>query len=233
MSEKHNVWMSVSDLMTGLMIIFLFIAVAYMKQVRENQAVLTDYVDTRNKLHEKLEDEFRNRPADWQLVIGKDLSMKFNNPEVLFAIGSSELTPKFKEILDEFLPKYIDILIQDTLRHRIKEIRIEGHTDNLRFSGSNNDPFIDNARLSQQRSLAVLKYLREMPIIQKYTPEQQRMLEYWFTANGLSYGKALDQNGEYTFISGKAIDKNLSRRVEFRIVTNGDEILENFVNQNK
>ena len=53
MSEKHNVWMSVSDLMTGLMIIFLFIAVAYMKQVRENQAVLTDYVDTRNKLHEK------------------------------------------------------------------------------------------------------------------------------------------------------------------------------------
>lgn len=233
MSEKHNVWMSVSDLMTGLMIIFLFIAVAYMKQVRENQAVLTDYVDTRNKLHEKLEDEFRNRPADWQLVIGKDLSMKFNNPEVLFAIGSSELTPEFKEILDEFLPKYIDILIQDTLRHRIKEIRIEGHTDNLRFSGSNNDPFIDNARLSQQRSLAVLKYLREMPIIQKYTPEQQRMLEYWFTANGLSYGKALDTNGEYTFISGKAIDKNLSRRVEFRIVTNGDEILENFVNQNK
>ena len=56
MSEKHNVWMSVSDLMTGLMIIFLFIAVAYMKQVQINQTVLTDYVDTRNKLHEKLED---------------------------------------------------------------------------------------------------------------------------------------------------------------------------------
>lgn len=55
----------------------------------------------------------------------------------------------------------------------------------------------------------------------------------WVPANGLSYGKALDKNGEYTFISGKAIDKNLSRRVEFRVVTNGDEILENFVNQNK
>ena len=32
---KHNIWMSVSDLMTGLMVIFLFIAIAYMKQVNE------------------------------------------------------------------------------------------------------------------------------------------------------------------------------------------------------
>lgn len=233
MASKHNVWMSVSDLMTGLMIIFLFIAIAYMRQVQENQTVLTDYVETRNKLHDKLQSEFKDRPEDWQLVIGKDLSMKFNNPEVLFATGSAELTPKFKSILDEFLPKYIDILINDSLCTRIKEIRIEGHTDDVKFAGSNTDPFIDNARLSQQRSLAVLTYLRQMPALKKYTPDQQKMLEYWFTANGLSYGKSLDKDGEYTFISKQPIDRNLSRRVEFRIVTNGDEVLENFVNKNK
>ena len=233
MASKHNVWMSVSDLMTGLMIIFLFIAIAYMRQVQENQTVLTDYVETRNKLHRKLQSEFKDRPEDWQLVIGKDLSMKFNNPEVLFATGSAELTPKFKSILDEFLPKYIDILINDSLCTRIKEIRIEGHTDDVKFAGSNTDPFIDNARLSQQRSLAVLTYLRQMPALKKYTPDQQKMLEYWFTANGLSYGKSLDKDGEYTFISKQPIDRNLSRRVEFRIVTNGDEVLENFVNKNK
>ena len=233
MASKHNVWMSVSDLMTGLMIIFLFIGIAYMRQVQENQTVLTDYVETRNKLHRKLQSEFKDRPEDWQLVIGKDLSMKFNNPEVLFATGSAELTPKFKSILDEFLPKYIDILINDSLCTRIKEIRIEGHTDDVKFAGSNTDPFIDNARLSQQRSLAVLTYLRQMPALKKYTPDQQKMLEYWFTANGLSYGKSLDKDGEYTFISKQPIDRNLSRRVEFRIVTNGDEVLENFVNKNK
>ena len=233
MASKHNVWMSVSDLMTGLMIIFLFIAIAYMRQVQENQTVLTDYVETRSKLHDKLQSEFKDRPDDWQLVIGKDLSMKFNNPEVLFATGSAELTPKFKSILDEFLPKYIDILINDSLCTRIKEIRIEGHTDDVKFAGSNTDPFIDNARLSQQRSLAVLTYLRQMPALKKYTPDQQKMLEYWFTANGLSYGKSLDKDGEYTFISKQPIDRNLSRRVEFRIVTNGDEVLENFVNKNK
>ena len=51
---KHNIWMSVSDLMTGLMVIFLFVAIAYMLKVRENQNVLTDYVETRQHLHEKL-----------------------------------------------------------------------------------------------------------------------------------------------------------------------------------
>lgn len=136
-------------------------------------------------------------------------------------------------ILDEFIPRYIDILVQDTLRKRIREIRIEGHTDDLKFANSPNDPFIDNARLSQQRSLSVLKYLREMPAIKDYSPEQQKMLEFWFTANGLSYGKALDANGEYTYISGKPIDRELSRRVEFRIVTDGDKVLESFVEKNK
>lgn len=51
--------MSVSDLMTGLMVIFLFIAVAYMIQVKENQNVLTDYVETKTKLHDKLVSEFK------------------------------------------------------------------------------------------------------------------------------------------------------------------------------
>ena len=96
--------MSVSDLMTGLMVIFLFIAVAYMSRVQQNQNVLTDYVDTKEELHNKLVQEFAGDTLKWQMAIGKDLSMKFNNPTVLFARGSWALTPDFKQILDEFLP---------------------------------------------------------------------------------------------------------------------------------
>lgn len=72
-----------------------------------------------------------------------------------------------------------------------------------------------------------------MEVFERYTQEQQRLLEFWFTANGLSYGKSLDSNGDYTITTGKEIDKEKSRRVEFRIVTSGDDILENFVNKNK
>ena len=90
-----------------------------------------------------------------------------------------------------------------------------------------------NVILSQQRALSVLRYFRSLPAFEKYTDEQKRLLEYWFTANGLSYGKSLDKDGEYTIKSRKRINQKMSRRVEFRIVTSGDEILENFVNKNK
>lgn len=231
--SKLNVWMSVSDLMTGLMIIFLFIAIAYISRVKSNQSVLTDYVETRSQLHDKLVNEFEGDTLKWQMAIGKDLSMKFNNPTVLFTLGSYELTPGFKAILDDFLPRYFDILLNDSLRSRIKEVRIEGHTDDVPFPSVDPDPYIANVILSQQRALSVLRYFRQMPAYKHYSPQQRRLLEFWFTSNGLSYGKSLDNEGEYTLVSGKEISRERSRRVEFRIVTIGDEILENFVNKNK
>ena len=109
--KRHNVWMSVSDLMTGLMVIFLFIAIAYISRVQSNQTVLTDYVETKQKLHEKLVKEFEGDTLKWQMAIGKDLSMKFNNPTVLFKQGSWDLTPQFQAILDDFLPRYFEILL--------------------------------------------------------------------------------------------------------------------------
>lgn len=229
---KPNVWLSVSDLMTGLMIIFLFVAIAYISRVQKNQSVLTDYVETKNEMHDKLVKEFAGDTLKWQMAIGKDLTMKFKEPTVLFATGSYELTPRFKEILNEFLPRYFNILLNDSLSNRIQEIRIEGHTDDVPIPRYDLDPYIANAMLSQQRALSVVRYFRSMQAFKNYTPEQQHQIEFWLTANGLSYGKALDSNGSYTQQSGKPIDKDLSRRVEFRIVTSGDEVLENFVKQN-
>ena len=211
------------------MVIFLFVAIAYMIQVQKNQSAMTEYVETKQKLHEKLVREFAADTARWRMVVGKDLSMKFKEPEVLFKLGSGTLEPKFKEILDEFIPRYLDILLNDTLRTKIQEIRIEGHTDTLRMVKFGQDSYLSNILLSQERAYNVLRYIREMSSFQKYTKEQKKMLDYWFTANGLSYGKALDAEGDYAFRTGKPIDMEMSRRVEFRIVTNGDSILESFV----
>lgn len=230
--SKPNVWLSVSDLMTGLMVIFLFVAIAYISRVQKNQSVLTDYVETKNELHDKLVKEFAGDTLKWQMAIGKDLTMKFKEPTVLFATGSYELTPRFKQILDEFLPRYFDILLNDSLRSNIQEIRIEGHTDDVPIPKYDTDPYIANARLSQERALSVLKYFRSMKVFQDYSEKDKQLLEFWFTANGLSYGKALDDKGDFIIFSSNPIDRDHSRRVEFRIVTSGDEILENFVNKN-
>ena len=76
--------MSVSDLMTALLVIFLFIAVAYMSRVEQNQSVLTDYIDTKQQLHSRLVAEFAGDTLKWKMAIGRDLTMKFNDPKVLF-----------------------------------------------------------------------------------------------------------------------------------------------------
>ncbi len=230
---KPNVWLSVSDLMTGLMVIFLFVAIAYISRVQNNQSVLTKYVETKNEMYARLVNEFEGNTLKWQMTIGKDLSMKFKNPTVLFASGSSQLTPQFKQILDDFLPRYFNILLNDSLSDKIQEIRIEGHTDTVPISAYDSDTYIANAMLSQQRALSVIRYFRSMEAYKQYTPEQQRLLDFLLTANGLSYGRALDSNGEYTLRTGRPINKDFSRRVEFRIVTIGDEVLENFVKKNQ
>lgn len=236
---KSNVWMSVSDLMTGLMVIFLFVAIAYMIKVKEamdkmkeNQNVLTEYVETRKNLHDKLVNEFKGDTARWQMTIGKDLTMKFENPTVLFASGEAALTPQFQSILDEFLPRYFNILLNDSLRNQIREIRIEGHTDDV-WTLPKADAYMENMKLAQKRAISVVEYFRKMPVYQQYTPEERRQIEYWLTANGLSYGKSLDDNGQYTKLSHKPINRDLSRRVEIRIVTSGDDMLIDFVEKNE
>ena len=224
--------MSVSDLMTGLMVIFLFIAIAYMSQVDENQTVLKDFVETKQELHDKLINEFKGDTAKWQMTINGDLSMQFKEPTVLFAQGSAELTPRFKEILDDFLPRYFTILLNDSLHTKIQEIRIEGHTDNVPMPSKHSDPYLANVRLSQERSFNVLEYFLTSEAFSQFNPEQQTLLRYWFTANGLSYGKPLDNRGNLInpmVNPNGVIDKDKSRRVEFRIITSDKDVLENFV----
>lgn len=229
---KHNIWISVSDLMTGLMILFMFIAIAYIRKVQKSTSVLSDYVETKDRLHEKLVKEFEGDTVRWDMSIGKDLSMKFKNPSTLFESGSAELTPTFQEILSEFIPRYFNILINDELKDDILEIRIEGHTDDVPYPQLDKDPYIANVILSQKRALSVLVYIRNLASFGEYSQEEKRILEYWITANGLSYGKSLDCHGQFTYITTDSIDKAKSRRVEFRIVTKGEEMLENFVKKN-
>lgn len=221
--------MSVSDLMTGLMVIFLFITVAYIKRVDSDQSMLKDFVENKQELHDKLVDQFETEAKDNIITIGGDLTMRFQRAETLFDDGSWTLRPEFEEQLSEILPKYLDVIMNDSLKYKIREIRIEGHTNNIPFPQLDKDPYIANLILSQRRAQSVMEFLRNLPEYQQYDEDDKRLLDHWFTATGFSYGHALDRNGKLAFISGNPIDPALSRRVEFKIITSGEEVLESFV----
>jgi outer membrane protein OmpA-like peptidoglycan-associated protein len=236
MSKKDNFWISYADLMTLLMIVFLLISLSFMALVNEDQekkqSILSEYQNTRKQLYDELNANFYKDIKKWKVELNKDLSIQFTNPEVLFPSGKSELTSEFKIILSQFFPRYIEIITKQKYRKNISEIRIEGHTDDVAI-GTSNDPYIDNVQLSQDRARNVLAYLRTLPGYKNLKPSDEKVLKYWFTANGLSYGRTLDNNKELTFHSDKEINRTNSRRVEFKILTRSEELIEDFIEQIK
>lgn len=226
--RRTNVWMSVSDLMTGLMVIFLFIAIAYISKVQQNQTILRDFVENKQELHGKLSDEFEAEQKKGTVTISGDLSMRFERAETLFPQGSDQLTPGFKKSLAEIMPKYLDLLLANQ-KDSIKEIRIEGHTDDTPYPQLDKDPFMANLILSQRRALNVMYFIRSLPAYKAHSKKDRALLDRWLTASGLSYGRALDADGNDAMKTGQPINARKSRRVEIRIITSDDEVLENFV----
>jgi len=216
-----------SDMMTGLMIIFLFISVAYMIQLQQEQKeknrMITEYVNIKNELSDELKKEFSNdfSKENWDATIDSDLSIKFNNEYVLFDYNKSDLKDEFKKILDDFFPRYFKILLKDKYKNKILEVRIEGHTDS---SGD----YIYNLMLSNNRAAKVLEYFFISPnsIFNRLNKDDQNLVKFWLTATGFSYGRVLDKNGLFVLETKGKEDAKRSRRVEFRVLTKSEALIE-------
>ena len=214
-SEDH--WIPLSDLMTGLMVMFLLIAVCYMVQVEADaeriKTVAVAYTDTRDALYEALRREFSPDLPRWHAqLIREDLTIRFSEPEILFAEGSSELKPAFRQILDDFSPRYVRILTSPRFRSVISEVRIEGHTSSDWFGTRSPDyAYLHNMELSQARTRSTLLYVLALPPVRGDVDWMRRLV----TANGLSSSRPiLDASGHE--------DAARSRRVEFKIRTDAE-----------
>lgn len=215
--KRSNVWINLTDLMSGLMMVFLFIAVSFMLQAEKEKQALTEialtYERSKHELHKTLAEEFGEDLPRWGAVLLEDNTIRFNEPDVLFAQNSSELNQDFKEILNDFFPRYLRILSSPRFRDEINELRIEGHTSSVWTEhASREEAYLNNARLSQDRSFNVLRYLYALRSVKEYQPWLTSVLR----ANGLAYAKRIlrDDGSE---------DEARSRRVEIRVVTEAEE----------
>jgi outer membrane protein OmpA-like peptidoglycan-associated protein len=209
-------WVSISDLMSVLMMIFLFISITYMLNVTKERNAIKEIAVTYNKLQNELYDdlmnEFRDDLQKWDAEIDKQtLSVKFKAPEVLFASGSADLQAKFKSILDDFFPRYVSILTNEKYKEDIEEIRIEGHTSSeWSYEVPAEHAYFLNMELSQNRTRAVLEYVLHNRVLKDKKWIRERM-----TANGLSSSKLV--------LTDDVENREKSRRVEFRVRTNAEK----------
>uniref|UniRef100_A0A7C3QVQ0 OmpA family protein n=1 Tax=Leptospirillum ferriphilum TaxID=178606 RepID=A0A7C3QVQ0_9BACT len=211
--EDH--WIPLSDLMTGLMMIFLLVAVSYMSSVELTnyriRQIAVRYDEVHNSLYRDLQREFQKDLPRWGAELHRDLSIRFREPDVLFDTGSDVLKPRFRSILEDFFPRYIAILSSKKYRKSISEIRIEGHTSsfwNKDITGSSDQAYFNNMALSQARTRSTLAYVLGLPAVSR----EKAWLKAELTANGLS--------SSHLIFGRKGLeDSAASQRVEFRVRT--------------
>lgn len=215
-SKEENAFsLSTGDLMAGLLFIFILLLMGALLQVQEkaeeDEQVVKKYDQIKTQLYIDLQDEFKDDLKVWRATVDSTLCIRFQEPAMLFDNDKAELKPLFKDILNDFFPRYIKVLSRPEYRENIVEIRIEGHTDS-------NGGYFHNMELSQNRTRSVLEYCFGL-----MTREQITWAKGLITANGLSSSQPILVHG--------IEDKSLSRRVEFRVRTNAEKHLEDIANK--
>lgn len=214
--DENAFALSTGDLMAGLLFIFILLLMGALLQVQEkaeqDEEIVKKYDRIKTQLYIDLQDEFKEDLTVWRASIDSTLCIRFQEPSMLFDEGSNILKPKFQEILQDFFPRYIAVLNRKEYRDNIEEIRIEGHTNS-------NGGYYSNMELSQDRTRAVLQFCFSL------MPEKDiDWLQGLVTANGLSSSHLIKTK------SGEE-DKDLSRRVEFRVRTNAEKQLEDIASK--
>ena len=218
--SKQAYWIPLADLMTGLMMIFMLITAVYIQYVeRTTTLVLDEFKDVKSNMQLALQNEFRESFKQWDAELLGDMTIRFNNPNVQFAIQSAELRPEFQNLMRDFFPRYMKIIRSDKFKNSIKEIRIEGHTSKFWKDTTPSEAYFLNMGLSQERTRSTLKFFMIMP--------ELRSDEEWFrqhiTANGLSSSQPIIKNPT------SVKEDELNQRVEFRIVTNASDRIDQLI----
>ena len=167
---------------------------------------LASFKNAEFDIYQVLLEEFRADLDRWNAeIIRENLIFRFKAPDVLFPSGSSDLTPRFKEILSDFVPRYVRVLKQ--FDEYIDEIRVEGHTSSeYANQPSKLGKYIANMSLSQDRTRDVTAFS-----LLSIESEKRDWLQNLLTANGLSSSKLIRKDG--------VEDRQNSRRVEFTVRT--------------
>jgi chemotaxis protein MotB len=205
-----NYWQSYADLMSAMLMVFALLLTVIILDFRElqedHEEKIQEVVGIKSEIIQALTEAFEE--SNVAIEIDQQTGAIRFPGSILFEYDSSKLSNEGKDFLKNFVPKYLDILLQDRFKDEISSIIIEGHTDNA-------GTYLYNMRLSQTRAYSVLDFIynNEMPEF-----SVRELSKNYVTANGRGSTQPLnDENGQYS--------ADLSRRVEFLFRLKDDEAI--------
>lgn len=208
--EEGRFWPSFTDLLTTILLCFMLIFIIMMVikslQIKEMKRTIDQIMGVRAELVQELHHTF-NETKQGIEVDEKTGAIIFDT-EILFAYDDATLKTNSYQFLDEFVPIYLDVLLESGYEEYIAEIIIEGHTDR-------DGDYLYNLELAQDRAYSVAAYILSDEFPHKNI---QQHIEEKLTVNSKSYSNSReDAAGNY--------DAAKSRRVEFKFRLKDEEIL--------
>lgn len=230
--EQVEFWISYSDLMAGLLLVFILLLIATLQiskaSIEDQQSKLdkreqelratdsklktlnsniADILGVRVALLQRLRERFS--ASGGQISFDDATGAVRLGSNILFDEGSAELSEEGKRTLQKTLPLYYEALLGDPkLREHVDQIVFEGHT-NSNYSGKEDaaTAYLFNLRLSQARAYAAMEHVIKADISPEYRAGNL------LTANGYSSSRLLHTR---TPQGEEVEDKVRSRRLELR-----------------
>lgn len=203
-SEGNIFWITMTDLMTGLVLVFvvMFFYTYISNHIQQMEEELAK--ENANKaLQETLNKQDIEATVDPVSGVVKISDLE------LFELSSDELSDNGKAYLDKFAPAYLDsIFSNEYLGEKVDKIIIQGHTDSQTFAGkfTDDEQYMKNMELSLNRAYNVANYMTNTP----YNKENGNKLRKMIIVEGASFS-------EPVLVDGKE-DYSKSRRVELKLV---------------
>ncbi len=175
-------------------------------ELNATKSELKDIVGIRTDIIGELQTRFSNSSMKVDPQTG---SITFSS-DVLFRYNSATLTSESKDTLQEIIPMYLGVLLQDNFRPYIAEIIIEGHTDT-------DGGYQSNMTLSYNRANSVAKFCMDSK--NGLSQTQIELLQSLMTVNGRSFSNPIYKDGS------NDVDMAASRRVEIKFRLKEDEMI--------
>ena len=108
-SAGEEQWISVSDMMAGLMMIFLFISIIYIQNISK---YCSEVADVSDEICADLKREFDSESERWDMSICENgLLISFDN-DSNFEVNSAVLSEEFSMVLSDFFPRLMEVIYE-------------------------------------------------------------------------------------------------------------------------
>ncbi|RKO66650.1 OmpA/MotB family protein [Desulfofundulus salinus] len=144
--EENPFLISISDLMAGLLTIFMLALAYYVLSFGQQTAKLTENEDKRAEILEILRKELQNAG----ITVRVDEGVLHLPEGILFDVGEAEIKEEGWRAIKVLAPVLSDVLQRPEYAGTVETVFIEGHTDNAPISTPR---YPSNWELSTQRAI--------------------------------------------------------------------------------